>query len=114
VIRIHGGIARGLLKIKLEGAFIIKTAPHDEYKCCNVPVLRIREVYPGSCPSRISDPVSRILDLGSRTPDLGSRTPDLGNQIPDPTTTTTTKGVGKNLFYLFCSHKLTKLLIILF
>ncbi len=47
-------------------------------------------------PSRISDPGSRISNPGSWKPDLGSNNNN--------------KGVGKNLFYLFCSHKLTKLL----
>ncbi len=52
------------------------------------PVLRIRDVYPGSRilifthPGfRISNPRSRISDPGSRIPDLGSRISDPGSRI---------------------------------
>jgi hypothetical protein len=71
------------------------------------PVLRIRDVYPGS----------RILIFthpGSRIPDIGSRIPDLGSRIPDPKTATQERGEKK--FYVkpfYVATNFTKLYIIL-
>ncbi len=47
------------------------------WKYWNCPVLRIRDVYPGS---RIPDPGSWFLPI----PDPGSRIPDPGSRISDP------------------------------
>jgi hypothetical protein len=59
------------------------------------PVLRIRDVYPGS----------RILIFTHP----GSRIPDLGSRIPDPKTVTKERGEKNLLAYFFCSHKFHKI-----
>ncbi len=72
------------------------------------PVLRIRDVYPGS----------RILIFthsGSRISDPGSRSPEPGSRIPDPKTATEERGEKKFVVKpFFVATNFTKLKIILF
>jgi hypothetical protein len=71
------------------------------------PVLRIRDVYPGSRILIFTHPGSRISDPGSRISDPGSR-------IPYPKTTTKERGEKKIVVIPFyVATNFTKLKIIL-